>query len=309
MYSPIGRTRTIPTATEDIARTRIAYFSCSQLVTPSILYIQTGGLKPAVVHSGSSLCPHHSRVSDLAPADALVSAACSPLASSRHVSHLRCSIPVLLAACPTHAHMPHGKPHQSPEWFCTPPSADGQVARMADRNEVGASPADVHNCLCLNCNSMCLWCALPALAQLMTSGVCLVCRLHHPRRRVSGVPRTKRAEPLVLLSLASMRSVIRLPHSVLPACCVTSIHGASCPTQLHLRGRHQWQRQHRQRGGPHRPHPPAGARDSQRAGLPHPPQPVQHGRRCVRCFEAAAGTFALIDRVPSCDWRSALAHA
>jgi hypothetical protein len=65
VYSQIGRTRTIPTATEDIARTRIAYFSCSQLVIPSIPYIQTEGLKPAVVLSGSSLCPHHSRVSDL----------------------------------------------------------------------------------------------------------------------------------------------------------------------------------------------------------------------------------------------------
>ena len=33
VYSPIGRTRTIPKAQDDIARARIAFFSCSQLVT------------------------------------------------------------------------------------------------------------------------------------------------------------------------------------------------------------------------------------------------------------------------------------
>ena len=31
VYSPIGRTRTIPKATDDICRMRIAYFSCSDL--------------------------------------------------------------------------------------------------------------------------------------------------------------------------------------------------------------------------------------------------------------------------------------
>jgi alkaline phosphatase D len=31
VYSQVGRTRTLPRADEDIARTRIAFFGCSQL--------------------------------------------------------------------------------------------------------------------------------------------------------------------------------------------------------------------------------------------------------------------------------------
>ena len=42
VYSPVGRTRTIPTATDDIARTRIAYFSCSNLVYRSCVSAGSG---------------------------------------------------------------------------------------------------------------------------------------------------------------------------------------------------------------------------------------------------------------------------
>ena len=37
VYSPIGRTRTIPRADDDIRRVRLAFFGCSQLVRDSQL--------------------------------------------------------------------------------------------------------------------------------------------------------------------------------------------------------------------------------------------------------------------------------
>jgi hypothetical protein len=80
----------------------------------------------------------HDRGYALPAADAVSFAVCSPSASSRHVSHpLHCSAPAALAADPA-LHVLR---------LCIPtslglcnPLADGQVARMADRNEVGALP-------------------------------------------------------------------------------------------------------------------------------------------------------------------------